>query len=55
MQNHVMQVLAYPDGAPGQMDADGIRDEKVKLLHAVDIPTPDEAVDKAVRPSTPPA
>ena len=31
------------------MDADHIRDEKVKLLRAVDIPTPDEAVDKSVR------
>ena len=31
------------------MDAQHIRDEKVKLLKAVDIPTPDEAVDKSVR------
>ena len=27
----------------------GIRDEKVKLLRAIEIPTPDEAVDRAVR------
>jgi glucose-6-phosphate 1-dehydrogenase len=31
------------------MDAQHIRDEKVKLLRAVYIPTPDEAVDKSVR------
>jgi glucose-6-phosphate 1-dehydrogenase len=35
--------------SPTSTDADRIRDEKVKLLRAIDIPTPDEAVDKAVR------
>jgi glucose-6-phosphate 1-dehydrogenase len=50
VQNHVMQVLALTlMESPTSTDADRIRDEKVKLLHAVDIPTPDEAVDKAVR------
>ncbi|MDA8366083.1 MAG: glucose-6-phosphate dehydrogenase [Actinomycetota bacterium] len=50
VQNHVMQVLALTlMEAPTSMDADRIRDEKVKLLQAVDIPTPDEAVDKMVR------
>jgi len=50
VQNHVMQVLALTlMEAPTSTDADRIRDEKVKLLHAVDIPTPDEAVDKSVR------
>ena len=34
---------------PTSTDADRIRDEKVKLLQAIDIPTPDEAVDKSVR------
>jgi glucose-6-phosphate 1-dehydrogenase len=50
VQNHVMQVLALTlMESPTSTDADRIRDEKVKLLHAVDIPTPDEAVDKSVR------
>jgi len=53
VQNHVMQVLALTlMESPTGMDADHIRDEKVKLLRAVDIPTPDEAVDKSVRAST---
>ncbi|HVC14090.1 MAG TPA: glucose-6-phosphate dehydrogenase [Acidimicrobiales bacterium] len=50
VQNHVMQVLALTlMEPPTGMDATHIRDEKVKLLKAVDIPTPDEAVDKSVR------
>jgi glucose-6-phosphate 1-dehydrogenase len=50
VQNHVMQVLALTlMESPTSTDADRIRDEKVKLLQAIDIPTPDEAVDKAVR------
>ena len=50
VQNHVMQVLALTlMEPPTGMDAQHIRDEKVKLLKAVDIPTPDEAVDKSVR------
>jgi len=50
VQNHVMQVLALTlMEPPTGMDARHIRDEKVKLLNAVDIPTPDEAVDKSVR------
>ena len=50
VQNHVMQVLALTlMESPTSTDADRIRDEKVKLLHAVDVPTPDEAVDKCVR------
>ena len=50
VQNHVMQVLALTlMESPTSTDADRIRDEKVKLLHAVDIPSPDEAVDKSVR------
>jgi len=50
VQNHVMQVLALTMmEPPTKMDATHIRDEKVKLLNAVDIPSPDEAVDKSVR------
>jgi len=50
VQNHVMQVLALTlMEAPTGMDAQQIRDEKVKLLRAIAIPTPDEAVDRAVR------
>ncbi len=50
VQNHVMQVLALTMMEPPTgMDADHIRDEKVKLLKAIAIPTPDEAVDKSVR------
>jgi glucose-6-phosphate 1-dehydrogenase len=50
VQNHVMQVLALTlMEPPTGMDAQHVRDEKVKLLKAVDIPTPDEAVDKSVR------
>ncbi len=50
VQNHVMQVLALTlMESPTSTDADRIRDEKVKLLQAIDIPTPDESVDKAVR------
>ena len=50
VQNHVMQVLALTlMESPTSTDADRIRDEKVKLLQAIYIPSPDEAVDKAVR------
>ncbi len=50
VQNHVMQVLALTMmEPPTRMDAEHIRDEKVKLLKAIDIPSPDEAVDKSVR------
>jgi glucose-6-phosphate 1-dehydrogenase len=50
VQNHVMQVLALTMMEPPTwMDAAHIRDEKVKLLKSIAIPTPDEAVDKSVR------
>ena len=50
VQNHVMQVLALTlMEPPTGVDANHIRDEKVKLLKAVDIPSPDEAVDRSVR------
>lgn len=50
VQNHVMQVLALTMmEPPAWMDAAHIRDEKVKLLRAIAVPSPDEAVDKSVR------
>ena len=50
VQNHIMQVLSLTlMEPPSGLDATHVRDEKVKLLKAVDIPTPDEAVDKSVR------
>lgn len=50
VQNHVMQVLALTlMESPTSTDADRVRDEKVKLLHAIAIPTPDGAVDKSIR------
>ena len=50
VQNHVMQVLALTlMEPPATMDAQGIRDEKVKALRAVDVLTPDEVANEVVR------
>jgi glucose-6-phosphate 1-dehydrogenase len=50
VQNHVMQVLALTlMEPPATVDAQGIRDEKVKLLRAVMVPDVDEAVINSVR------
>ncbi|MGH9029408.1 MAG: glucose-6-phosphate dehydrogenase, partial [Acidimicrobiales bacterium] len=50
VQNHVMQVLALTlMEPPATADAQGIRDEKVKLLRAIVVPSLDEAVGAAVR------
>ncbi|MDA8290970.1 MAG: glucose-6-phosphate dehydrogenase [Actinomycetota bacterium] len=50
VQNHVMQVLSLTlMEPPSSMDADGIRDEKVKLLRSVLVPDTDEAVNNVVR------
>jgi glucose-6-phosphate 1-dehydrogenase len=50
VQNHVMQVLALTlMEPPAVVDAQGIRDEKVKLLKAVMVPSVDQAVGDAVR------
>jgi glucose-6-phosphate 1-dehydrogenase len=50
VQNHVMQVLALTlMESPVSTEPDAIRDEKVKLLKAIEIPTTDEAVDRMVR------
>ncbi|HVF31558.1 MAG TPA: glucose-6-phosphate dehydrogenase [Acidimicrobiales bacterium] len=50
VQNHVMQVLALVAmEPPATLDAEGIRDEKVKLLRAVKVLAPDEVADHVVR------
>ena len=50
VQNHVLQVLALTlMEPPATIDAQGIRDEKVKALRAVDIPTADEVAGGVVR------
>ncbi len=50
VQNHVMQVLALTlMEPPATFDADGIRDEKVKALRAVDVLTPEEVPYEVVR------
>jgi glucose-6-phosphate 1-dehydrogenase len=50
VQNHVMQVLALTlMESPATFDADGIRDEKVKALRAVDILTAEEVATEVVR------
>jgi glucose-6-phosphate 1-dehydrogenase len=50
VQNHVMQVLGLTlMEPPATVDAQGIRDEKVKALRAVKILSPDEIATNAVR------
>ncbi|HZN13230.1 MAG TPA: glucose-6-phosphate dehydrogenase [Acidimicrobiales bacterium] len=50
VQNHVMQVLALTAmEAPVSIDAQGIRDEKVKALRAVPIMSPDDVAARVVR------
>jgi glucose-6-phosphate 1-dehydrogenase len=50
VQNHVMQVLSLTlMEPPGSIDARGIRDEKVKDLRSVVIPTPDQVLTDVVR------
>ncbi|MFN2608568.1 MAG: glucose-6-phosphate dehydrogenase [Acidimicrobiales bacterium] len=50
VQNHVMQVLALTlMEPPATFDADGIRDEKVKALRAVDVFEPDQVATEVVR------
>ncbi|HEY2331270.1 MAG TPA: glucose-6-phosphate dehydrogenase [Acidimicrobiales bacterium] len=50
VQNHLMQVLALTVMEPPvSMDPQGIRDEKVKALRAVDILTPEEVATDVVR------
>jgi glucose-6-phosphate 1-dehydrogenase len=50
VQNHVLQVLSLTlMEPPATVDAQGIRDEKVKALRAVKIPTPQEVLANVVR------
>jgi len=50
VQNHVMQVLSLTLMEPPiSIDAQGIRDEKVKALRSVVIPTPDDVLTNVVR------
>ena len=50
VQNHVMQVLSLTlMEPPGFIDAQGIRDEKVKALRSVVIPTADDVLTDVVR------
>jgi glucose-6-phosphate 1-dehydrogenase len=50
VQNHVLQVLALTlMEPPASIDAQGIRDEKVKALRAVDVLTPEEVAADVVR------
>ena len=50
VQNHVMQVLSLTlMEPPGTIDAEGIRDEKVKALRSIVVPRVDEVVNMSVR------
>ncbi len=50
VQNHIMQVLCLTAMEPPvAFDADAIRDEKVKVLRAIPLPTPDEVARNTVR------
>jgi glucose-6-phosphate 1-dehydrogenase len=50
VQNHVMQVLSLAlMEPPATFDAQGVRDEKVKALRAVDIMTVEEVPERVVR------
>ncbi|HMC38934.1 MAG TPA: glucose-6-phosphate dehydrogenase, partial [Acidimicrobiales bacterium] len=50
VQNHVMQVLSLTlMEPPGSIDSQGIRDEKVKALRSVVIPSPDDVRANVVR------
>jgi glucose-6-phosphate 1-dehydrogenase len=50
VQNHVMQVLALTAmEPPATVDAEGIRDEKVKVLRAVKVPAADQVAERVVR------
>ncbi len=50
VQNHLLQVLAMTlMEPPASMDANGIRDEKVKVLRAVDILKPDDVEANVIR------
>ena len=50
VQNHIMQVLCLTTmEAPVAFDADAIRDEKVKLMRAIPLFSPEEVAQRTVR------
>jgi len=50
VQNHMMQLLTLVCmEPPSSFEADKVRDEKVKVLHAMTPPTPDEVLASTVR------
>jgi glucose-6-phosphate 1-dehydrogenase len=50
VQNHMLQLLSLLCMEPPvAFEADAVRDEKVKVLRAIQAPTPDEVPDMAVR------
>src|SRR5258708_30708755 len=50
VQNHIMQVLCLTAMEPPvAYDADAIRDEKVKVMRAVSMLTPEQAANNTVR------
>jgi glucose-6-phosphate 1-dehydrogenase len=50
IQNHMLQLLTLLCMEPPvAFSADEVRDEKVKVLHAINAPTPDDVTDMAVR------
>src|SRR3712207_6847806 len=50
IQNHLLQLLMILTMEPPvSFDADEVRDEKVKILHAIKPPTPDDVPGMAVR------
>jgi glucose-6-phosphate 1-dehydrogenase len=50
VENHMLQMLCLVCmDPPVEFDADQVRDEKVKVLHAIRPPTPDEVPEMSVR------
>jgi glucose-6-phosphate 1-dehydrogenase len=50
VQNHMLQLLMLlAMEPPVSFDADAVRDEKVKVLHAINPPTPEQVPEMAVR------
>jgi glucose-6-phosphate 1-dehydrogenase len=50
VQNHMLQLLTLLCmEPPSSFDADKVRDEKVKVLHAIQPPTPEEVAEMTVR------
>lgn len=50
VQNHLLQLLCLTAmEAPASLDAESVRDEKVRLLRAVPVMTPEEVAERTVR------